>query len=371
MMQRRRLRRAEVVPPASPASVDPGPARITRRLFGQKMATALPVTVGVGMIGLGAIDPNAPVHARSDGMRAVLASAPGAVGFETSGTEAVGGVLTGSTLGVRAAGSQFGVYGTADESAGYGVYGYASGDGGRGVAAGATGEGGFGVQAGVAGTDSFGIHSEAAGERSTAVHGVAHANESTGVHGVALGERSTGVFADASPGFDSSYALFAEGRAHVNGALTHSSNGFRIDHPLVPETHFLAHSVVESSEMKTVYDGVVVLDAVGRAEVRLPEWFEALNGDVRYQLTAIGAPAPSLHIAREMTENRFEIAGGNPGMRVSWMVTGVRRDAEAVASPLAVVEPKRDDEVGSHLRPELHRGERLLHPRPPRPRPAG
>ena len=43
--------------------------------------------------------------------------------------------------------------------------------------------------------------------------------------------------------------------------------------------------------MKNIYDGVVTLDVYGEAEVQLPAWFEALNTDFRYQLTAIGASA--------------------------------------------------------------------------------
>jgi hypothetical protein len=42
----------------------------------------------------------------------------------------------------------------------------------------------------------------------------------------------------------------------------------------------------------------------------LPEYFEELNRDLCYQLSAIGAPAPGLYIAEEVSENRFKIAGG-------------------------------------------------------------
>ena len=54
--------------------------------------------------------------------------------------------------------------------------------------------------------------------------------------------------------------------------------------------------------MKNVYDGVVVLDRKGKAEIDLPDWFGALNKDFRYQLTAIGAPGPNLYIAEEISE---------------------------------------------------------------------
>ncbi len=94
---------------------------------------------------------------------------------------------------------------------------------------------------------------------------------------------------------------------------------------------YLYPSFVESPDMKDIYDGVVVLDSRGEAVVKLPEWFEALNTDFRYQLTPIGAPGPYLHIAAKVANSLFKIAGGTGGMEVSWQVTGIRQDAYANA----------------------------------------
>jgi hypothetical protein len=66
-----------------------------------------------------------------------------------------------------------------------------------------------------------------------------------------------------------------------------------------------------------------------------------------YSLTAIGAPAPNLYIAQEVTNNSFEIAGGAPGMKVSWQVTGIRQDAFAKANPLKVEMPSRTASAAS------------------------
>ena len=52
--------------------------------------------------------------------------------------------------------------------------------------------------------------------------------------------------------------------------------------------------------MKNVNDGVVALDDKGESEIELPDWFSVLNKEFRYQLTAIGAPGPSLYIAKEI-----------------------------------------------------------------------
>lgn len=75
--------------------------------------------------------------------------------------------------------------------------------------------------------------------------------------------------------------------------------------------------VLSNAPMKTA-GGTVVLDRTGAAEVALPE---TLDGALAYQLTAIGAAAPGLHVAREAAGGRFAIAGGAPGQRVSWRVS--------------------------------------------------
>jgi hypothetical protein len=84
--------------------------------------------------------------------------------------------------------------------------------------------------------------------------------------------------------------------------------------------------------------------------VALPDWFEALNQDFRYQLTPIGGWAP-LYVAQEIRDNRFQIAGGEPGMKVSWLVTGIRHDAWANAHRIPVEEQKPADERGLYLHP--------------------
>jgi hypothetical protein len=106
--------------------------------------------------------------------------------------------------------------------------------------------------------------------------------------------------------------------------------------------------------MKNVYDGVSVLDSKGEAAITLPDWFEALNRDFRYQLTAVGAAAPNLHVAEEIRSNGFRIAGGKPGSKVSWQVTGIRRDAYAEHNRIAVAPEKALDQRGKYLHPKEH-----------------
>lgn len=106
--------------------------------------------------------------------------------------------------------------------------------------------------------------------------------------------------------------------------------------------------------MMNMYNGVVALDRKGEAWINLPDWFEALNRDFRYQLTAIGAPAPKLYIAQEVSGNRLKIAGGRPGGKVSWQVTGIRQDPYAEKHRIPVEEEKPAAEQGYYLHPEVY-----------------
>ncbi len=149
----------------------------------------------------------------------------------------------------------------------------------------------------------------------------------------------------------SSSAPTAPGNLSVAGTLSKAAGSFRIDHPLDPEHQYLQHSFVESPDMMNVYNGNVTLDGAGEATVTLPAWFEALNRDFRYQLTAIGAPGPNLYIAQQVQGNSFRIAGGAPGLLVSWQLTGIRHDPYAEANRIEVEVPKVNEEVGTYLHP--------------------
>src|SRR5580765_6616357 len=127
------------------------------------------------------------------------------------------------------------------------------------------------------------------------------------------------------------------------------SGQFRIDHPLDPFHKYLQHSFVESPDMKNVYDGITVLDKKGESLITLPEWFQALNSDFRYQLTSIGISSPGLYIAQEVSGNQFKIAGGKPGAKVSWQLTGIRQDDYARDHRIKVEEVKPLDKQGKLL----------------------
>ena len=222
-----------------------------------------------------------------------------------------------------------------------------------------------GVIGQVSNLSQTGANSQTAGVRgiNDEGHGVqGQSGSHVGVEGTSA--TGTGLFAQSGSGIgvwgvtnSGPWAGVFQGAVQVTGTLSKSGGGFRIDHPADPANKYLNHSFVESSEMKNVYDGIVGMDAKGEAVVALPTWFEQLNEEFRYQLTAIGAPAPQLHIAEEIAHGSFRIAGGAPGQRISWQVTGIRKDQWAQKNLFAVEEDKRDDERGYYLHPELF-GER-------------
>jgi hypothetical protein len=52
--------------------------------------------------------------------------------------------------------------------------------------------------------------------------------------------------------------------------------------------------------------------------------------------------------------SRFKIAGGTSGMKVSWQVTGIRKDSWANANRIRVEEDKPDEERGYYLHPDVY-----------------
>lgn len=179
-----------------------------------------------------------------------------------------------------------------------------------------------------------------------------------GVKGYASGgTQSIGIYGEASRAYDQQAGHFEGrvdiyGRTNVYGTLYKTSGAFRIDHPIDPENKYLQHSFVESPDMMNIYNGNVILDENGEAVVLMPDWFEPLNGDFRYQLTCIGGFEP-VYISEEMNNGKFSIAGGEPGLKVSWQVTGIRHDRWAEENRIPVEVDKEGKDRGRYLHPEV------------------
>jgi hypothetical protein len=85
--------------------------------------------------------------------------------------------------------------------------------------------------------------------------------------------------------------------------------------------------------------------------VTLPDWFQALNRDLRYPLTTIGTFAQAM-ISEKIKNNRFVIKTNVPGTEVSWLVTGIRKDPYANKHRIPVEEMKTESERGFYLHPD-------------------
>jgi len=295
---------------------------------------------------------------------------PGVIGQSGSAEAVAGWSSTGTGVyGAHTATGSSGSLGTADAGArgdgagaGTGVLGTStSGTGVSGTSASGFGvhghsDGGIAVRAD-AGTDT-GVYATTwtgfAGVHAANVTGIGLFAESAShdaVQAVAGSAGKSGVYAQNLNA--SGWAGYFNGRVHVAGTLSKAAGAFTIDHPLDPENRILSHSFVESPDMMDIYNGNVTLDGDGRAWVELPEWFEALNREYRYQLTCVGAFAP-IYVAERVAGNRFLIAGGSPGLEVSWQVTGIRHDPYAEANRIRVDEAKREEDRGRYLHPEVY-----------------
>jgi hypothetical protein len=290
-------------------------------------------------------------------------------GVYASGTDAVYGVSN-SGRGINGYSSVgTGVQGfggeTNSHASAIGVFGYSASDAGTGVSGQATAGSGttYGVKGSSSSPNGYAVYGLGPG---VAIYGISQGEFGVGVEGTGSGSSGHGVAGSitsdsatasgvygASAG-SNSYAGYFEGKVAVTGSLSKGGGSFRIDHPLDPANRILQHSFVESPDMLNIYNGIVVADAGGEAMVELPDWFASLNRDIRYALTAIGAPMPNLHVKTRAAGGRFALAGAEPGGEVSWQLTGIRKDAWADANRIEVELEKRGKDRGHFLHPLEH-----------------
>jgi len=295
---------------------------------------------------------------------------PALIGVNGSPSEGATGVLGYSgnnadlgygVIGEAQSADGRGVYGHALSASGvnFGVYGETAAIGGRGV---------YGTNTGMASLYACAIEGERIGtgvgvRGIGGTHGVVGIVEPTGsqshygVLGRADGGSGTnyGVYGGAT-GDGTNYAGYFSGNVEVTGTLSKGGGSFKIDHPLDPEHKYLHHSFVESPDMKNIYDGIAVTGDDGYATVTLPNWFQALNRDFRYQLTVIDEQSSDDFVLAKVTHkiehNQFVIRTSAPNIEVSWQITGIRQDRFAEANRIPVETDKPADELGTYLHPE-------------------
>jgi hypothetical protein len=297
-----------------------------------------PITATSSSSGGTGVYANAGSSGGSNGIIAI--GATGLAGYTSvAGSIALygnGGNSTGSN-GVVGYGAT-GVAGNSTITGSYGTYG----SGSTGVWGNSTGTG---ANVGVLGLGATGV----SGSGDT--WGVLGESSSPNGSGGGFGNSSTG---DALFTYNQSggYAAFFDGDVDVDGNLSKAGGSFKIDHPLDPANKYLYHSFVESPDMMNIYNGNATTDASGSAVVTLPEWFETLNRDFRYQLTAIGQFSQAI-VASKVANHQFTIKTDKPNVEVSWQVTGIRQDAWANAHRIPVEVKKAQADRGLYLHPEL------------------
>ncbi len=176
-----------------------------------------------------------------------------------------------------------------------------------------------------------------------------------------------GVYGEAQYGFaglygsdnnTSDYAIFGDGDLYVTGNLgSGGGKTFMIDHPLDPKNKILKHFALESDEVLNVYRGNVILNKKGKAKIKLPSYFKAININYSYTLTPIGVPAPGLYIEKEIDQKgNFVIAGGKPGQKISWYVYAERDDMYMRKYPEKKKAElnKKGQMKGKYLQPEVY-----------------
>ena len=355
---------------------------ITKWLSPTKLGNSNIFDGSAGKVGIGTTAPGATLDVNGTAVIRSNATVDGSLGAgpitATSSSSGGTGVYanagsSGGSNGVIAIGAtgvagytsvagSIAVYGNGGSSTGSnGVVGY----GATGVAGNSTITGSYGTY----GLGSTGVWGTSTGTgANVGVYGTG-ATGGTGVYGVGdawgvLGESSSpngsgGGFGNSSTGdalftYNQSggYAAFFDGDVDVDGNLSKAGGSFKIDHPLDPANKYLYHSFVESPDMMNIYNGNATTDAQGSAVVQLPEWFETLNRDFRYQLTVIGQFAQAI-VASKVANHQFAIKTDKPNVEVSWQVTGIRQDAWANAHRIPVEVPKAERDRGLYLHPEL------------------
>ena len=180
-----------------------------------------------------------------------------------------------------------------------------------------------------------------------AIRGISTVEGNSNVEGNSTVELDMSVLGDHDVGGDQIITgdqsvdgnQYVEGNSDIVGALNvggsftaEGPKNFRIDHPFDTENKYLLHAAMESNEVLNQYSGNVTTDNNGKAKVELPDYFEEINIDFRYQLTVVGQFAQAI-IYKEISNNLFGIKTDKPNVKVSWQVTARRNDTYMRENP--------------------------------------
>jgi hypothetical protein len=107
--------------------------------------------------------------------------------------------------------------------------------------------------------------------------------------------------------------LVVQGNIHATGSITPSSS--RLKEHVTP--------------MSDALEGLLKLEGV-----RFDWKADEAAREFREQLTPVGTSMPNLYVAEEISANKFKVADGKPGAKVTWQVTGIRHDQHAREHPI-------------------------------------
>jgi hypothetical protein len=315
------------------------------------------IIVSTGASGFGTSTPTARLEVRQPTTPvAVLDDNAAIVGYSYNAAAASKGGINGSynttNYGTGIHGTGYQGVNLSDANTGFstgnqdlGVYGSANTAGVEGTSVGGIGVVGYNKNSSFAATTG--------GGNTYGVYGYANT-----IGGATAPATRYGVYGYAT-GATTNYAGYFSGNVQITGSISKGSGTFKIDHPLDPENKYLYHSFVESPDMMNIYNGNITTDNNGYATVKLPEYFDALNKDFRYQLTVIGTFADAI-VSQEVKDNVFVIRTDKPSVKVSWQVTGVRNDSYANAHRIIPEVEKEPELRGKYLYPvEMGKSPRL------------
>ena len=311
------------------------------------------------------------------GVMGIASAGPAGNPLGVEGATAAPEGAGGNFINISPSGMGVGVAGYTNSTTGYAVYGIANSIDTTGVTFGVygqnstTGSGVEGVAYATSGT-AYGVYGSSNSTSGDGVVGMslADSGNANGIYGSTYSPQGVaGYFDNAGGGYilvgvvneqpahkfhvDGFGDGYFSGNLDVGGMLSKGGGSFKIDHPLDPANKYLYHSFVESSDMMNIYNGNVTTDANGLATVQLPDWFQALNTDFRYQLTVIGQFAQAI-VASKVANNQFRIQTDKPNVEVSWQVTGIRQDAFANANRVQVEVNKAPADHRHYLHPESY-----------------
>ncbi len=299
-------------------------------------------------------------------------ASPNGIGVRGRGTAASGpawGVWAESTspdgTGVSGwasatSGFTYGVWGESASTSGRGVFGFATAATGTtygvwGQSASPSGRGVFGWASATSG-NSYGVFGQSESVDGWGVFGRANApiGGADGVWGdtLSINSSSFGVVG-SEPNGSAGHAVYAVGSFAATG-----TKSFQMDHPLDPANYYLNHFCTEGPEPMNAYSGNVVTDANGYATIALPDYFESINRDFRYQLTVVDDGEREdfvlVKVVRKIRNNEFTIRTSAPHVEVSWEVKAIRNDRWVQKYGYQTVQEKEDEIKGKYLSPELY-----------------